>query len=122
MKAPKAFDITQKARIYHTMAQLTSSFSSIVRYCEDLEQAGVITSKYRYLFQAFAVEVQAEINLEILEEMDRVEMADSARGSRVRERWEKYLRFESEDQLGPAEKKRPNTQKPGPRRRTGSGA
>ena len=76
MKANQTFDITEKARIYHTMAQLTSSFSSIVRYCEDLEQAGVITSKYRHLFQAFTVEVQSEINLEILEEMDRVEMAD----------------------------------------------
>ena len=111
MKTGQTFDITQTARIYHTMAQLTSSFSSIVRYCEDLEQAGVITSKYRFLFQAFAVEVQSEINLEILEEMDRVEMADSARGSRVREKWEKRLRFESNDQPGPAGKKGPKAQK-----------
>ena len=104
MKANQTFDITEKARIYHTMAQLTSSFSSIVRYCEDLEQAGIITSKYRHLFQAFTVEVQSEINLEILEEMDRVEMADSARGSRVREKWERYLRFESTAQPGPQTK------------------
>jgi hypothetical protein len=119
MKTGKSFDITEKARIYHTLAQMTSSFSSIVRYCEDLEQAGVITAKYRHLFQAFTVEVQSEINLEILEEMDSVEMADSARGSRVREKWEKYLRFESNDQPTPPRK----AQKPSPRQaRTGSGA
>lgn len=118
MKTDKTFDITEKARIYHMMAQLTSSFSSIVRYCEDLEQAGVITSKHRHLFQSFTVEVQAGINLEILEEMDRVEMDDSARCSRVREKWEKYLRFESNDQPEPpriAEKKRPKEQKPSTR-------
>jgi hypothetical protein len=119
MKTDKSFDITEKARIYHTLAQMTSSFSSIVRYCEDLEQAGVITAKYRHLFQAFTVEVQSEINLEILEEMDSVEMADSARGSRVREKWEKYLRFESNDQPTPPRK----AQKNSPRQaRTGSGA
>src|SRR5262245_43697839 len=121
MKANQTFDITEKARIYHTMAQLTSSFSSIVRYCEDLEQAGIITSKYRHLFQAFTVAVQSEINLEILEEMDRVEMADSARGGRFREKWERHLRFESNSQPGPQAKKRRNAQKPSPRKaRTGS--
>src|SRR5262249_37432034 len=86
MKRPETFDITEKARIYHTMAQLTTSFSSIIRYCDDLERAGVLTAKYRHLFQAFTVELQGQINLEILEEMDSIEMSDSARGSRVREK------------------------------------
>ena len=100
MKADKAYDVTAKARIYHTLAQMSSSFSSIVRYCEDLEQAGVLTPKYKRLFQAFTLEVQAEINLEILEGMDRVEMADGARFGRAREKWEKYLRFEDEEKSG----------------------
>ena len=56
MKTTKTFDVTEKARIYHTTAQLTSSFSSISRYCEELEQAGVLTSKYRNLFQAFTMD------------------------------------------------------------------
>jgi hypothetical protein len=42
MKASTSYDVTGKARIYHTLAQMSSSFSSIVRYCEDLEQAGVL--------------------------------------------------------------------------------
>jgi hypothetical protein len=120
MKTTKTFDITEKARIYHTTAQLTSSFSSIVRYCEELEQAGVLAPKYRHLFQAFTVEVQAEINLEILEEMDKVEMADSARCSRVREKWERYLRFEDEEK--PGKKANKSTRTRPSKGRTGSGA
>jgi hypothetical protein len=38
------------------------------------------------------LKVQGELNLEILEHMDRIEMEDWARGGRVREKWEKYLR------------------------------
>ena len=91
MKTGKTFDVTEKARIYHTLAQMSSSFSSIVRYCEDLERAGALTPKYKRLFQAFTVEVQGELNLEILEHMERIEMEDWARGGKVREKWEKYL-------------------------------
>jgi hypothetical protein len=118
MKTDKTFDITEKARIYHTLANMSSSFSSIVRYCEDLEQSGGLTAKYRHLFQAFTVEVQSGINSKVLEEMDGVEMADSSRCSRVREKWERYLRFENEK---PA-KKKPKAQRTSPHKRTGSGA
>ena|SRR5437660_3862942 len=120
MKTDQTFDITEKARIYHTMAQMTSSFSSIVRYCEDLERAGVLTPKYRRLFQAFTVEVQSQINSEIMEEMDTVEMSDSARCSRVREKWERYLRFEDEEQ--PNKKKSKSTKAQPSKGRAGSGA
>jgi hypothetical protein len=96
MKTTKTFDVTGKARIYHTLAQMSSSFSSIIRYCADLEQAGALTPKAKNRFQAFTVEVQGEVNLEVLEHMDGIEMEDWARGGRVRERWEKYLRFENE--------------------------
>jgi hypothetical protein len=41
------------------------------------------------------LKVQGELNLKILEHMDRIEMEDWARGGRVREKWEKYLRDES---------------------------
>ena len=92
MKASTTFDITQKARIYHTLAQMTSSFSSIVRYCEELEQAGALTRKTKRRFQAFAVEVQAEINIQVLEHIDRVEAHDWHTSGKVRENWEKYLR------------------------------
>ena len=49
----------------------------------DLEQAGVLTSKYKRRFQAFTVDVQAELNLEILEHMDGIESEDWSRGGRV---------------------------------------
>jgi hypothetical protein len=117
MKTTKIFDITEKARIYHMLAQMSSSFSSIIRYCADLEQAGALTPKAKNRFQAFTVEVQGELNLEILEHMDGIEMEDWARAGRVRAKWEKYLRGEPE----PFGRKRAHkAQKPAPQERTGS--
>lgn len=92
MKTSATFDITQKARIYHTLAQMTSSFSSIVRYCEDLEQAGALTPKTKRRFQAFTVEVQAEINIQVIEHIDHMESYDWHTSGQAREKWEKYLR------------------------------
>jgi hypothetical protein len=117
MKTTKIFDVTEKARIYHMLAQMSSSFSSIVRYCADLEQAGALAPKAKNRFQAFTVEVQAELNLEVLEHMDGIEMEDWARGGRVREKWEKYLRDEPER---PSKKKVHKAQKSIAQERTGS--
>ena len=119
MKTDKILDVTEKARIYHTLAQMSFSFSSIVRYCADLEQAGALTPKAKSRFQAFTVEVQGELNLEVLEHMDGVEMEDWARGGRVRAKWEKYLRDEPEPS---SKKKAHKTQKPIPQVRSGSNA
>ena len=96
MKTTKTFDVTGKARIYHILAQMSSSFSSIIRYCADLEQSGALTPKAKNRFQAFAIEVQGELNLEVLNHMESIETEDWERGGRVRDRWEKYLRFENE--------------------------
>lgn len=117
MKTTKIFDVTEKARIYHMLAQMSSSFSSIIRYCADLEQAGALTPKAKNRFQAFTVEVQAELNLEILEHMDGIEMEDWARGGRVREKWEKYLRDEPDSS---GRKKPHKAQKHNPQARTRS--
>lgn len=114
----KTFDVTEKARIYHTLAQMSSSFSSIIRYCDDLESAGILTPKIKRRFQAFTIEVQGELNLEVLNHMESIETEDWARGGRVRERWEKYLRFENNQ----PSKKSHKAQKPSPPKRSGSSA
>jgi hypothetical protein len=119
MKTIKIFDVTEKARIYHMLAQMSSSFSSIIRYCENLEQAGALTPKAKNRFQAFTVEVQGELNLEILEHMDGIEMEDWARGGKVRDKWEKYLRDEPKQ---PRKEKPIKTQRPRSQQRTGSDA
>lgn len=101
------------------LAQMSSSFSSILRYCADLEQAGALTPRAKHRFQAFTVEVQGELNLEILEHMDGIEMEDWARGGKVRDKWEKYLRDEPKQ----ASKKKPaKTQRPTSQQRTGADA
>jgi hypothetical protein len=84
--------VTEKTAIYHTLYQLNAAFAAIVGYCDTLQQAGALTPKYKRLFQGFAQEVQAELNLEVLAAMDSVEMVDWARFGRVRDKWEKYLR------------------------------
>ena len=119
MKTTKIFDVTGKARIYHMLAQMSSSFSSIIRYCADLEQAGALTTRARHRLQAFTIELQGELNLEILEHMDKIEMEDWARGGRVREKWEKYLRDEPER---PSKKKPTKAQEPSPQSGAGSDA
>jgi hypothetical protein len=92
MKTSKTFDVTGKARIYHTLAQMSSSFSSIVRYCEELELAGALTPGSRRRFQALTVEVQAELDLQVLEHIDKIESSDWHTSGQVRDRWEKYLK------------------------------
>jgi hypothetical protein len=115
----KTLDVTEKARIYHTLAQMSSSFASIVQCCGDLEGAGALTPEYRRLFQAFTAEVQGELNLEILHHMESIEMEHWTKGGKVRDEWEKYLRGEPEPR-----KKSPNPRKSSRRSRArpGSGA
>jgi hypothetical protein len=84
--------LTQKAEIYHTIHQLNSAFAAIVGHCDTLRQAGALTSQYARRFQAYAQELQAEMNGDVLQFMDSVEQADWARFGRVRDKWEKYLR------------------------------
>lgn len=87
-----ALDVTQKAGVYETLSSLNLAFAGIVQHLQTMQRSGVLSSKYSRLFQGFTQEVQAEINLEILEAMDSVEMADWARFGKVRQKWEKYLR------------------------------
>jgi hypothetical protein len=106
-----ALDAAKKTEIYHTLYQLNSAFAAIVRHCDALRQAGVLTPKYTHLFQGFAQEVQADINLELLEFMDSIESEDWARFGKVREKWEKYLRFESSSKPKPRKKTNRNSVK-----------
>lgn len=82
----------EKATIYETLSSMNRAFAGIVAHLESFRQTGAITAKYARLFQGFTQEVQAEINLEVLEGMDQIEMEDWARFGRVREKWERYLR------------------------------
>ena len=85
-------DVNRKVEIYRRLYELNAAFAAIVGHCDGLQQAGALTPKYKRLFQGFSQEVQAELNLEVLEAMDKVEQSDWGRFGRVREKWEKYLR------------------------------
>jgi hypothetical protein len=82
----------EKAEVYETLSSLNRAFAGIVAHLESLRLNGTFKAKYAHLFQGFTQEIQAEINLEILESMDRTEMDDRARFGKVRDKWEKYLR------------------------------
>jgi hypothetical protein len=85
-------DVIQKARVYHTLSRLNSAFAAVVGTFDPLVQAGVLTPKFKRLFEGFALELQAEINSEILSPLHDAEWSDWARHGKVRQRWEKYLR------------------------------
>lgn len=82
----------EKAEIYETLSSINRAFAGIVAQLESFQQSGAITAKYARLFQGFTQEVQAEINLEVLEAMDSIENEDWARFGKARQKWEKYLR------------------------------
>jgi hypothetical protein len=93
-------DVTEKTAIYHSLAQLNSSFAAIVGTLDTLQQTGLFKSKAAKLLASFTQELQAECNQEFLETLHQLELDDWGRHGRVREKWEKYLR-------GPESKKKP---------------
>ena len=85
-------DVIQKARIYHTLAQLNSSFAAIVGHCQTLEQTGAVTAKVAHRYQGFTQELQSELNSDVLNPLSQAELHDWARYGKVRQRWEEFLR------------------------------
>jgi hypothetical protein len=89
MAAP---DVTQKTEIYHTLYLLNLSFARIVTHCQTLHDVGVFKPKFSRLYQAYAQELQAEINDEALEAVTSTEAADMFRFGKVRDARDKELR------------------------------
>lgn len=85
-------DVTKKLSIYHTLYRLNRSFAAIVEHCRTLEATRFFRSKYLRNFQGFTQELQAEINEELLETLQRAELEDWNRYGKVREAWEKRIR------------------------------
>ncbi|HEY2392137.1 MAG TPA: hypothetical protein VGK22_13275 [Candidatus Angelobacter sp.] len=88
-------DVTQKARIYHTLYRLNLSFAAIVGHCRTLQQSGMVRPKLTRIYQAFTQELQGELNAEVLLTLHGVEEDDWARFGKVRDKWEKYLQGSS---------------------------
>lgn len=85
-------DATQKNAVYQALAQLNTSFATILDTLETFQQAGIITPKYKHLFRGFTLELQAEINADILSPLHDAELADWARHGKTRQKWEQDLR------------------------------
>jgi hypothetical protein len=85
-------DAAGKLRIYHTIYRLNLSFTNIVEHCAALREYGVFTAKFTRLYQSYAQELQAEINQDVLETLDRIESHDMFRFGKVRSAREKELR------------------------------
>ena len=84
--------VTEKVEIYRTLHELNVAFATIVGHCDTLQQTRVLSYRYARLFQGFAQELQAEMNVEILQFMDGIETEDWRRFGKVRDKREKYLR------------------------------
>src|SRR5947209_2850208 len=87
-----ALDATQKTEIYRILYRLNLSFVRIVDSCRELQGTSVFRSKFTRLHQAFAQELQAEINDEVLGILLDIETDDLNRFGRVRDARDKELR------------------------------
>src|SRR5262249_6036583 len=99
-------DVTKKAQIYHTLAQLNSLFPAIVEHCQTLQTTGILTPKYTRLYQGFAQELQAELNEDLLQVLQQTELDDAYRYGKVRQEWEKYLADPNDVFIHAAERKK----------------
>jgi len=87
-----ALDAAQKAQLYRILYRLNLSFVRIVDSCRELQGTGVFRSKFARLHQAFAQELQAEINEEVLGILHGMEADDQYRFGKVRDARDKELR------------------------------
>src|SRR6478736_3020206 len=87
-----ALDAAQKSQIYRTLYRLNLSFARIVSSCRELQGTGVFRSKFTRMHQAFAQELQAEINEEVLGILHGMEADDQFRFGKVRDARDKELR------------------------------
>lgn len=85
-------DAAQKTQIYRILYRLNLSFVRIVDSCRELQGTGVYRSKFARLHQAFAQELQAEINEEVLSILLDLETDDLNRFGRIRDARDKELR------------------------------
>jgi len=85
-------EVTKKLSVYHLLYLINLSFTNIVRRCGELEATRVFRAKYMKMFQGLTRELQAEINVELLETLSSTEDRDWYRFGKVRDAWEKYLR------------------------------
>jgi hypothetical protein len=88
----KKVNSSQKTAIYHTLYLLNLSFARIVTHCQALHDAGVLRRKFNRLYQAYAQELQAEINDETLGTVSSIEHDDLNRFGRIRDARDKELR------------------------------
>jgi len=87
-----ALDAAQKAQLYRTLYRLNLSFARIVDSCRELQGTGAFRAKFIRLHQAFAQELQAEINEEVLGILHGMETDDQYRFGKVRDARDKELR------------------------------
>ena len=81
-----------KTAIYRTLYLLNLSFARIVTHCQTLHDSGVLPRKFNRLYQAYAQELQAEINDETLDTVTSIETDDLNRFGRIRDARDKELR------------------------------
>ena len=81
-----------KLRIYFTIYRLNLSFANIIGHCRALGESGILSPKFTRLYQAYAQELQSEINEDVMSTMDEIESRDQFRFGKVRLAREKELR------------------------------
>ena len=105
-------DVTKKPKIYHTLYLLNLSCARIVMHCQTLHDVGVLRRKFTRLYQAYAQELQAQINDDVLDIITSIEMDDLNSFGRIRDARDKELR-DPDDVFIQAEERRKELAKQG---------
>jgi biopolymer transport protein ExbB/TolQ len=113
-------DVTKKLHLYHLLYRLNLSFAAIVRRCREFQQTRLFSSKSLTMYQGLAQELQADINFELLENIEQIEMDDWARFGKVSAAREKELR-DPDDVFIAAEERRRELKKSGEPRHARTG-
>jgi hypothetical protein len=115
--------LPRRPRFYRILYRLNLSFARIVDSCGELQGTGVFRSKFTRLHQAFAQELQAEINDEVLGILLDIESDDLNRFGKVRDARDKELRDPDDVFIHAEERRRElaKQRKKQPRRRKRAG-
>lgn len=101
-----AKDARAKLRIYRGLYGLNIYFAHIVEHCAALGEAGALPPEYVTRYQAFAQELQAQINDDVIEILQSIENDDLYRFGKVRENYEKEMRDQNDVFIQAEERRR----------------
>ena len=81
-----------KSTNYRTLYRLNRAFDIALEQVRELGRVGMLSRKMLRTYEAFTQELQADINVQVLDIVETIEAADWARFGKVRNRIEREIK------------------------------